>query len=467
MPAVRKVGNKDFLATLLLVLMAGLAALAAAVQILKNAPADDGTYVPREIEITPAMELLRDYVRIETTAGKERAGAEFLRDYLSRFGIDSEIIEPEPGRSSIYARLEGIEPDGGLLLLSHIDVKDADPANWTYPPFEGGIFMNFMWGRGTLDMKGIAICHLLAFVDAAKSGKPLKHDLVFLSTADEESGSRVGMEWLAVNRPDLFEGIDYAVTEGGITEMVREKIAYWAIESGSKQFVTARLRASTPEKIEEARSVLAREFDEASPDRIDPEVREYFEAIAEHRIEYGEALSDIDRAVEGGSFAALPATYRMLTQNNIYVWNPSADGDGASAEMAAALLPGEDPAKFVERLRALTTPLDVEIVVQWQSASGPVPFSSIRTEFFSEIERVIHETYGSTIDVGPYLNPRGGTDCRYVRRIGILCYGFLPYPVSFFQSQGIHGTDEHIQLDWFGQGVDATRELVRRHVSGG
>ena len=63
-----------------------------------------------------------------------------------------------------------------------------------------------MWGRGTLDMKAMALCQLLAFAESRAAGEQPTHDLVFLATADEETGSEYGMRWLLAHRPDVFAG---------------------------------------------------------------------------------------------------------------------------------------------------------------------------------------------------------------------------------------------------------------------
>src|SRR5512137_845951 len=40
-----------------------------------------------------------------------------------------------------------------VMVMAHQDVVSADPESWTHPPFEGVITEDFIWGRGTLDIK--------------------------------------------------------------------------------------------------------------------------------------------------------------------------------------------------------------------------------------------------------------------------------------------------------------------------
>ena len=110
----------------------------------------------------------------------------------------------------------------------------APPNGWTRPPFAAEIFANQVYGRGALDMKGIGITQLAAFVDVARSHRTPEHDIIFLAVADEERGGALGTEWLIAHRPDIFEGVRYALNEGGINEMESEKVTYFGIELGSK-----------------------------------------------------------------------------------------------------------------------------------------------------------------------------------------------------------------------------------------
>src|SRR5690242_15443099 len=43
------------------------------------------------------------------------------------------------------------------MLLAHMDitpVQAESESSWSHPPFDGAIADGFIWGRGTLDMKG-------------------------------------------------------------------------------------------------------------------------------------------------------------------------------------------------------------------------------------------------------------------------------------------------------------------------
>lgn len=85
---------------------------------------------------TESLALLEKLIAIDTTnpPGNELKAAEFVRDYLAREGIASEILESAPGRGNLIARLPGSGKAEALLLLGHLDVVPADPGNGNRRP---------------------------------------------------------------------------------------------------------------------------------------------------------------------------------------------------------------------------------------------------------------------------------------------------------------------------------------------
>src|SRR6266566_2147218 len=166
-----------------------------------------------------ATALLSQYLRINTTnpPGNEIAAARWLAEVLRRDGIEARIFEPAPGKANLYARLAGDGSARPLILLNHMDVVLASPEYWTVQPFSGVIKDGYVWGRGTLDMKGEAIAQLMTMLVLKRAHVPLKRDIIFLATADEEIGAGVGAAWISEQRPDLVRDAEFLLTEGGLT----------------------------------------------------------------------------------------------------------------------------------------------------------------------------------------------------------------------------------------------------------
>ena len=141
------------------------------------------------------VKVLSDYVRVNSTnpPGNELQTALFLKRILDKEGIEARILdtaELKPaGRANIYARLKGNGSKKAIALVHHMDVVPATPSTWSSDPLSGAVKDGYVWGRGTIDMKGEGIVQLMAMIAIKRSGLPLTRDIVFIGNADEELGS--------------------------------------------------------------------------------------------------------------------------------------------------------------------------------------------------------------------------------------------------------------------------------------
>jgi acetylornithine deacetylase/succinyl-diaminopimelate desuccinylase-like protein len=419
-------------------------------------------WIPKTAVITPEVKLLQEYVRIDTSnpPGNELAGARFLAGILQKNGIHAEIIESAPGRANVYARIIGKQRGKGLLLLNHIDVVPATKDGWMRPPFAAEVLLNQIFGRGTLDMKGIGICELLAFVDLARTHRIPERDVAFLATADEEAGGGKGLGWLVEHRPELFEGIRYAINEGGITETAEERVTYFGIEIGTKMTVKLRLRAHDRQSMQALRTALEPFITPVDPDRVLPEVREFLHDLAPLRAHQGQLLDNIDRTIATGKFWLLTTGYRELTQN--VLWPGKIDTDDRGATMGVSLynLPDESPDARIEWLRNLASRYGVTIEEVLEK-SGPAPLSSRHTPLFAIIAAEAARQYGGT-RTGSEVLVASYNDSRYLRARGVAAYGLMPFPTDWYQTQGIHSINERARVDWFNEGVILLRRITNR-----
>src|SRR5829696_2359136 len=163
-----------------------------------------------------ALKTLQGYVRINTSnpPGDVTRAADFLADILEREGIDVKRYESGPGRSILLARLKGNGTGGKAILLeSHMDVVPTDPARWTQDPFGAAISDGKMWGRGTIDMKGIGTSYLYAFVMLHRQKVPLTRDVLLMFVPDEEVGGTLGAAWMRNNHYAELDP-EYVIDEG-------------------------------------------------------------------------------------------------------------------------------------------------------------------------------------------------------------------------------------------------------------
>jgi len=425
---------------------------------------DSQLWIPKPAAITPAVVALQQYVRIDTSnpPGNELPGARFLAALLAKDGIRAEIIESAPGRASVYARIAGKRHGGGLLLLNHIDVVPAAKEGWTRPPFAAEVFLNQLYGRGTLDMKGIGICELLAFTSLARMHRTPEHDVVFLASADEEEGGGKGVAWLLAHRPDIFEGVRYALNEGGITETTKERVAYFGIETGTKMTVKLLLRARDRESMQALRLALEPFITPLDPVRVLPEVREFLHDLAPLRIEQGQLLDDITRTIAAGKFWLLASGYRELTQNVVWPSRIESDARGVTMHVNLYNLPDENPDTRIAWLCGLAGRYGANIETVLET-SGPAPISSRHTPMFAIIAAEAARQYPGT-RTGSEVLAASYNDSRYLRAHGISAYGLMPFPTDWYQTQGIHGIDERARVDWFNDGVALVQRVTSRYA---
>ncbi|MGH9799229.1 MAG: M20/M25/M40 family metallo-hydrolase, partial [Blastocatellia bacterium] len=148
-----------------------------------------------------AVDLFVQYLKIDTTnpPGNETRAANFFAEICKREGIEHKVFEPFPGRGTLWARLKGDDSRRPVVLLNHADVVPHNPEFWSAPAFSGQIKDGFIYGRGAQDMKSVGIAQFVAMLALKRAKFPLKRDIIFLATADEEAGGQQGAGWFAKN----------------------------------------------------------------------------------------------------------------------------------------------------------------------------------------------------------------------------------------------------------------------------
>src|SRR5215212_9756968 len=140
-----------------------------------------------------AADTLSQYVKIDSShpAGRTVETASLMADRLSAEGIVWKLYEPPAeGKVNLVARLPAREPVGKPLLISnHMDVVQAVAADWTFDPYSGEIADGYIYGRGTLDDKGMGIMELMTMLLLKRRGVELARDVIMLANCDEEIGS--------------------------------------------------------------------------------------------------------------------------------------------------------------------------------------------------------------------------------------------------------------------------------------
>jgi acetylornithine deacetylase len=139
----------------------------------------DVTAMTRALVATPSVNP-----KMEAGATGEAAIASLVAGWLEAWGYAVELVEVEPGRPSVLARLER-GAGRSLILNGHLDTVGV--SGMRVPPFEARVEDGRVWGRGAADMKGGVAALLIAARDAA-AGQFTGTLTVALTADEEESG---------------------------------------------------------------------------------------------------------------------------------------------------------------------------------------------------------------------------------------------------------------------------------------
>jgi acetylornithine deacetylase/succinyl-diaminopimelate desuccinylase-like protein len=425
-----------------------------------------------------ATQRLAEYVRLDTTnpPGNESRGVEWLKRIFQAEGIPFETGESAPGRGNIVARLKGMGKEPALVLLSHIDVVPVNREFWTVDPFAAELRDGYLWGRGSVDTKSLAIAGLEAMLLLHRNHVPLRRDIIFLATADEEAGGTYGAGWVVKNHPEWIAGAGFLLNEAaravaddsgkplyfrvGPTEKTpawlkltaKGRAGHGAIpnpDSAVNHLVAAleRLRAYRPT----LQVTPAVEYALHTQASYEPEP--WHSRFADIRT-YIQTPSAYDELLKRPPILALLENTIVITglegSKKINIVPPA-----ATALLDCRLLPGTTVEQWLREIRKLVQDDSIAIDV---ILNFPPNESNIDTPLHAAIGRTVKQLYPGAGLIGSV--EAGFTDSHFFREKGITAYGFGPFPMKQEDLARVHGNDERIPVYAFTGGVRLMWQLV-------
>ena len=419
------------------------------------------TQFPVDAEV---VDLCRDLIRIDTSnygpdAGPgERDAAEYVAAKLDEVGIESEIFESEPRRTTLVARFE---PEGvdhslpPLLVHCHLDVVPAQAADWRNPPFEAEIADDCIWGRGAVDMKDFDAMLLSVVRARMREGRAPRRPIRLAFTADEETGGVKGAVWLAENHPDTVADCTEGISEvGGFSLTVRDDLRLYLVQVAEKGLLWLKLIAEgqaghgsmrhDDNAVTELAAAVARIGQYRWPTRLHPAQKAFLAAI-EDAFEIT-IDDDVEQTLE-----RLGSISRMIGATMGNTVNPTMLRAGYKANV----IPGRAEAQFDARF---IPGYEQELIDTVKQLAGP----RIRTEITTRLPSRETEFAGGLVEAMqqslrredaharavPYLLS-AGTDAKGFGELGIRCFGFAPLrlPPDLDFTALFHGVDERVPLD--------------------
>ena len=402
---------------------------------------------------TDALKTLQGYVRINTSnpPGDVTKAADYLSAILKREGIDVTRYESGPGRSILLARLKGSGAGGKPILLeSHMDVVPTDPSRWAKDPFAAEIADGKMWGRGTIDMKGIGTSYLYAFIMLHRQKVPLSRDVLLMFVPDEEVGGELGARWMLKNHYGELDP-EYVIDEGGFgsRDMFTPGKLVFGISVAERKIMWLKLRA------EGIAGHGSQPHDKNPNDHLLKALSRLFaEPVAAAPFPVVETMKQrIGGPLVSNKFNnAIQQSTISLTSLRSGVGDPpkvNVIPSVAEATLDCRLLPGTTGPEWIKEIeRRLADPtIKIEVI---NEGEDPV-VTPQDTPLYRALEGAIKRQHPDAI-VTPMVVPYG-TDANGFRPRGVKSYGIFPGIIPAASILSMHGDAEFMPVDALGPAI--------------
>jgi len=463
--------------------MRGVSALGCLLATLLIAPA------PRAAEPTPeaddelALDILRELVAINTAPsggpGQTRRAAEAMAKRLAAAGFaarDLKVLGQTPGDGNLVARYRGTGSKRPILLMAHLDVVDARPADWTLPPFSLTERDGYLYGRGTFDNKGGAAMLVANAIRMKRAGYRPDRDLIIVLTADEET-TGANLQWLLREHRALLDA-EYALnTDAGAVLLDGDRPQAFAVQTSEKIYASFYLEArnkgghSSLPRRDNAIYALAGALERLQgyefPIQLNETTKKFFErwqAVApkqEQPIVAALAAGRLD-APEIAGLPDDPYLNAMARTTCVATMLQGGIAENALPQTARAtvncrIVPTSSAAETQRMLEQVIA--DPEIAITPVDPATPSPPSPLNAELFAVIESLSGEFWPG-IPIIPEMST-GASDGLFVRNAGIPTYGVAAVAEDPREDRS-HGQDERMRAKSFYDALEFLHRLLIR-----
>lgn len=463
---------------LLTLLLAGTAAAAAPPAAVLAPPAD----------VRLAREVLRELIGINSThAQGTLAAAQAIRTRLLAAGYrDDELTLIAPGAfprsANLIVRSAGRRGGPAVLFMGHLDVVEAKPEDWSVDPFRYTEQDGWLYGRGTIDMKGDDATLVAALVRLRREHYVPEHDLIFAFTADEEAGGDAnGPAFLLKEHRGLIDAKLAVNLDGGGGSLRNGQRAYMQVGTSEKTYLTFTLETTSPgghgslpgpdNAIYRLVHALARIEAYRFPVVLTPTTRESFRQFA--TLEPGPDSADmlLVAATPPDPAAAerLSRTVRFNAELRTTCVATLVSGGHAEnalpqrsrATIQCRMMPGDDAGAVEAQLRRAID--DPQVSVTRDAAPIVSPESVATPALLARVAGVVHSLWPG-VPLVPTM-ATGFSDDRQTRNAGIPSYDLSGIWMDVDENRA-HGRDERVSAQGFDEEVEYVYRLVREFGKG-
>lgn len=401
--------------------------------------------------------------------------AEWLSNSFKEAGLENISIEPTAGHPVVYADWLHAEGQPTILIYGHYDVQPVDPLHlWESAPFEPEIRDDKMFARGSTDDKGQVFMHVKAVEALMQLDGKLPLNVKFIIEGEEEVGSpnlvpfiKDHKEKLAADTIVISDTALHAPGQPAICYALRGLSGVQIDVYGAKSDLHSGVYGGGIQNpIHAVAEILASFHDQEGTIAVDGFYDNVRNLSEEERQAYKdlnfdeEALKQEIGASElfgesGYSFLERTSARPTLEVNGVF---GGFSGEGiktvlpaeAGAKITCRLVPDQDPAEIVEKLKAHVEkhkPEGVKVTV--------TPFDQGRpfiTPFDHPALTAASRSYEKVYNV-PTVYTRGGGSIPIVADFDEILG--LPVVLMGFglETENLHGPNEHLTLENFDKGL--------------
>lgn len=432
-----------------------------------------------------SAELLSLYVQIPSESGKEKRAGKFFMEVCRRRGLHITEMGQEDGIYNFMASLfPPEEKKPNVILMNHIDVVPEYEGN-THGPYSGVIEDGYLYGRGAIDNKGVAVMQLEAIsrIKSSEDYQNSPYNISLLTVSCEETQCTGGMQHVL---SEYAEEINAAVVIGeGPTDLSTlmdddfpnpiyaisraHKRAYWLeleieIDGFSHGSVTPDAYAN--KELVSALQNLTKKKQKAIFNDLNIG---FLKGMAQYRKGVQRLVMKHPRLFKAILVPQLRKTPELFSifSNTVTLTNLESNSQTintnstlARAGLDCRLLPETDEKEFEEEIRKRLKNERISLKVI-KSTPGSKP-SSNSNIFYKNLRGAILEEYpeAKTIDVlMPNIN-----DLGYFRALDVPAYGSIPVRLTKSEVASVHGHDERLPLVELEAGVNVFYLFLKKMI---
>lgn len=430
-----------------------------------------------------AHAVFKELVEIHSS---DTIGTKEIADHIAQrlraggFAASDIHVLPEeeyPNQVSVVVRLHGKGKGKPVLWHGHIDIVDARPEDWTYPPFKMTEKDGYFYGRGTSDMKDQDAAVIASLIRLKKEGFVPDRDIIAAFTADEEGEwSPDGMWYLVRKHRDLIDAGLAVNPDGASGELDHGQRLDFGIETSEKTYVTYTLEVTNkgghsseprPDNaIYELANGLVRLSQYQFPIKTNATTRLYFERMAalktgQERADFlAMAKPNFDPKVAERLSHDIPINAILHSTCVATMLNAGVQENALPARAVATVQCRIMPDETKETTQAAIEKAidDPNIKVKTLGLVLSSPESPPAPKLFAKVEGVAHSMWPG-VPVIPVMSA-GASDSIFPRNAGMPSYG-ISGAFEDIHDVRAHGRDERIAEDNFYESVEFTYRLMK------